>query len=265
MGDAVAAAPGTGRRDIGAVLWPLAGFALILLVWETAPRLGLVRPTSIPPASAVFGEMAVILRDSDFWQQTASSSGRWVIGFVIAIAIGVPIGIAMGRSRLAYHAIDPLLTVTYPTPKAALILILVLMFGAGNVSRITIIVLGCLIPITVSAYHGASGIEPKLLWSAQAMGLGKVRTLVRVVLPASLPQVLSGLRIGIAISVFALIASELLIRQSGIGAYLFTFYDLGATLKVWATASIIAIIGFLLDSAFVALTRLSFRWLEGEV
>lgn len=260
---------GLGGRDrteaVTGALLPLVGVGGLLLLWEAGPRLGFVRSTSIPPFTAVAAEAARVLTDPQFLSEVGASAGRWAAGFAIAIAIGVPLGIAMGRSRFVFYAVDPVLTISYPVPKAALILILVLLFGAGNASRITIIVLGCLIPIVMSAYHGSKGVEPKLMWSARGLGTGRVGTLFRVVLPAALPQVLSGLRLAIAISIFALLASELLIRQSGIGAYLFTLYDIGATLRVWATASVIAVGGFLLDVVFVRAVRALLPWLEGEV
>ncbi len=255
-----------GRRDLLAQIGlPLVGIAALLGLWELAPRAGWVRPTSVPPASEVLAETVVVLADPAFWPEVFASSGRWAAGLAVAVLVGVPLGIAMGRSRAVFYAVDPILTVSYPVPKAALILVLVLWFGAGNVSRVGIIVLGCLIPIVISSYHGARGVEPRLLWSARALGTGRSATLFRVVLPAALPQILSGLRLAIAISIFALLASELLIRQSGVGAYLFQFYDLGATLRVWATAVIIALGGFALDALFVLLVRASLRWLEGEV
>lgn len=258
--------PGGERLSVSGVLLPIAGFAVLLLVWEFAPRLGLVRPTSIPPFSEVAQEAWVVLRgEAGFWGEVASSGRRWAIGFLLAIVMGIPLGVAMGRSRFVHGAIDPLLTITYPVPKAALILILVLFFGAGDVSRITIIVLGCFIPIVTSAYHGAHGVETRLEWGARSLGTGRFASLFKVTLPAALPQILSGVRLGISISIFALLASELLIRQAGIGSYLFRFYDLGATLRVWATATIIAVFGFLLDWLYVRLVRRTLPWLEGEI
>lgn len=263
---ATEAGPRTGSfASTSGVLLPLLGIAGLLAVWEAAPRFGLVRPTSIPPFSAVATEALDVLTDPAFLTEVTASGGRWAAGFAIAILIGVPLGIAMGRSRLVFYAVDPVLTISYPVPKAALILILVLLFGAGNVARVLIIILGCLIPIVVSSYHGSKGVEPRLIWSARGLGTGRIGTLVRVVLPAALPGVLSGLRLAIAISIFALLASELLIRQSGIGSYLFQLYDLGATLRVWATATVIAAGGFLLDVVYVRAVRALLPWLEGEI
>lgn len=268
--EATTPATRTRSRDEGSLwsawLLPVLGFGLLLLAWELAPRVGLVRPTSVPPFSRVIQEVWVVLGgEAGFWGEVASSSRRWLIGFVLAVLIGVPLGVAMGRSRVLFGAVDPVLTITYPVPKAALILILVLFFGAGDVSRITIIVLGCFIPIVTSAYHGAHGVEKRLEWGARSLGTGRLASLFKVTLPAALPQILSGVRLGISISIFALLASELLIRQSGIGSYLFRFYDLGATLRVWATATIIAVFGFLLDWAYVRLVRRTLPWLEGEI
>ena len=171
----------------------------------------------------------------------------------------------MGRSRVAFQMFDPILTMSYPVPKAALILIFVLWWGAGDLSRIMIIIMGSLIPIIISSYHGAAGLEPRLLWSARALGTGRAASLLRVVLPASLPQILSGVRLTIAISIFTLLASELLIRQDGIGAYMFTNLDNGQFLRVWAVSVIIASIGFLLDLLYVLGVRRVLPWLEGDV
>lgn len=262
------AEPGDRRRLLAlapTVLLPAAAVALLLGLWEVAPRAGWVRETSLPPFSDVFGEAFVVLGSPEFPDQLSSSAARWAAGFAIAIAVGVPLGMLMGRWRPLYRLVDPLLVVGYPVPKAALILLFVLWWGAGNVSRIGIIITGCLIPIVISSYHGANAIESRLLWSARGLGTGRAKTLAKVVLPAALPQILSGLRVAIAISIFTLLASELLIRGSGVGAYLFTLLDNGQTLKVFAVSSIIAVIGFALDFIYVRVVRLTMPWLEGEV
>jgi NitT/TauT family transport system permease protein len=188
-----------------------------------------------------------------------------VAGLGIAVLVGIPLGMLMGRFRVLFYSIDPILTVSYPVPKAALILIFVLWWGAGDLSRVMIIISGCLIPIVISSYHGAKAVEPRLLWSARSLGSGRVGTVTRVVLPAALPQILTGLRLAIAISIFTLLASELLIRQSGVGSYMFTALDVGSNLVVWAVMVILAMIGFLLDFAYVHAVKRAFRWLEAEV
>jgi ABC-type nitrate/sulfonate/bicarbonate transport system permease component len=262
------AAPGVaGRFDrvATAAALPLLSVGLLLGLWEAAPRIGLVRRQSVPPLSEVLAEVVDVIGRPEFLDNLGGSAGRWAVGFALAILIGVPLGTLMGRYRPLFTLVDPLLVVGYPVPKAALILLFVLWWGAGDTSRIGIIVVGCLIPIVISSYHGAHAVEPRYLWSARNLGTGRVKLWFRVILPAALPQILSGLRLGIAISIFTMLASELLIRGSGIGAYMFTALDNGQTLTVFAMSTIIATIGFLLDFAYVTAVRRLVPWLEGEV
>ena len=106
---------------------------------------------------------------------------------------------------------------------------------------------------------------PALLWSARGLGTGRLRLWRRVILPAALPQILSGLRLAIAIAIFTVLASELLIRGSGVGAYLFDALDNGQTLTVFALSAIVAAIGFLVDAAYVATVRRTLPWFSGEI
>jgi NitT/TauT family transport system permease protein len=241
---------------------PLLTVAALLAAWELAPRAGVVREQSVPPFSDVAGEVVNVLTSPEFAQDLAATSGRWAIGLAIAIAAGVALGVAMGRSRPLYLLVDPLLVAGYPVPKAALILIFVLWWGAGELSRIAVIVAGSLIPVVISAYHGAAGVPPALLWSAR--GLGRRRQW-RVVVPAALPQILSGVRLALAISLFTALGSELLIRGSGLGSAMFTALDNGQTLTVFALSTIVATLGFLADTAYAAGVRRAVPWLEGDV
>ena len=247
------------------VLLPALTVLLMVGAWELAPRAGWVRRQSVPPVSDVAEEVVAVLGGPEFLDNLGASAGRWALGFGLAILIGVPLGTLMGRSRALFRLVDPLLVVGYPVPKAALILLFVLWWGAGDTSRVGVIVAGCLIPIVISSYHGANAVAPGLLWSARSLGTGRIRLWVRVILPAALPQILSGLRLGIAISLFTLLASELLIRGAGVGAYMFTALDNGQTTTVFAMSAIVAAIGFLVDAAYVAAVRRGLPWLEGEV
>lgn len=256
---------GRGAALVGAALPGVLSVAAVLALWEVAPRVGWVRETLVPPFSVAFVEALRVLADPDFATEVAASGSRWLLGLGIAAAIGIPLGLLMGRSRAAFLAVDPVLVLLYPVPKAAFILLFVLWFGAGTFSQVLVIVLGSIIPIVISAYHGAAAVDPKLLWSARALGVPRRAELGGIVLPAALPTVLSGVRIAITLSLFTMLASELLIRESGIGAYLFNYLDIGQVQRVWGTSLVIATIGFLLDLAFVAAVRRSVRWWEGEV
>jgi ABC-type nitrate/sulfonate/bicarbonate transport system permease component len=255
----------TATERTRALVLPAFAVAAVLGLWEAAPRAGWVRPQSVPPFSDVLDEALAVLVSGEFADSLGTSAGRWAAGLGLAVAVGVPLGTLMGRSRALYRLVDPLLVVGYPVPKAALMLPFVLWWGAGDGSRVAIIVAGCLIPIVISAYHGAAAVTPSLLWSARALGTSRMRLWRRVILPAALPQVLSGVRLAIAISIFTLLASELLIRGSGVGAFMFTALDNGQTVTVFAMSAIVATIGFLLDALYVVAARQAAPWIEGEL
>jgi ABC-type nitrate/sulfonate/bicarbonate transport system permease component len=252
-----------GRCSRTEALLPALAVATLLGLWELAPAAGWVREQSVPPFSDVVGEIVAVVSGETFLADLGASARRWAAGLALAVLVGVPLGVLMGRSRALDALVDPLLVVGYPVPKAALILLFVLWWGAGDASRIAVVVVGSLIPIVISAYHGAHAVPPALLWSARSLGTRRVW--LRVVLPAALPQILSGLRLAIAISIFTVLASELLIRGSGIGASMFTALDNGQVLTVFAISTIVASIGFLADAAYVLLVRAAAPWLGGEL
>ncbi|MDY7106959.1 MAG: ABC transporter permease subunit [Actinomycetota bacterium] len=251
-------------RLVHGVVLPAVGIIAVFVLWELGAR-NWDRLAVFPPATDVAAEVVDQLRGADVWIALGHSAVRWLAGLGAAIAIGVPLGLLMGRIGWLFRAVDPILTVLYPVPKAALILLLVLLWGANDRSRITVIALGSLIPVVISAYHGARAIDPKLLWSASSLGHGRARSMVTVVAPAALGQILSGLRLAIGISIFVLVGAELLVRDTGIGAYLYGFYDVGLDEEVWAVTAIIAIVGWAIDALYVRSVLRFVPWFEGDV
>jgi ABC-type nitrate/sulfonate/bicarbonate transport system permease component len=264
---AVPVAPRLSRSRLSptGVLVATVPLIALLLFWEFAPPLGIVREQVVPRFSDVVAALPDIVGGDSFGTNMGASGERWAMGLVLAILIGIPLGLAMGRSRILSLLITPILTVTYSFPKAALVLVLVLWFGVGNTALVGIIVVGCLIPIVISSYHGAMAVNPQVLWSARSLGVPRRNLLLKVVMPAAIPEILSGVRIAIVVSLFTLLASELLIRRDGIGAFLFTNLDTGQYTVVYATSLLIAMIGFVLDFLYVRAVRKTLPWLEGEV
>ncbi len=239
--------------------------AFLLLTWEMAPRLGLVDRDLIPPMSEVLRGVPDVISDPDFGSDAFQSFQRWFVGLLAAAIVGVPLGILMGRFRPVFTLVNPLLSVAYATPKAALVVILVLWFGVGLWSMGGVVFLGALLPITTASYHGAAGVDGNYLWAARALGTNRARVLPQVVLPAALPQILSGLRVATSLSILTLLGAEFLIRNRGIGTYLFNSMDLGLYARMWSVTAIVAAAGFVLDSLFAWTVRVSFPWIEGEV
>jgi ABC-type nitrate/sulfonate/bicarbonate transport system permease component len=253
------------RRRVRQVVVPLLVLLVVLAAWELLPRLGVVRSTVLPPLSTVIPILPSLWVDSAFVSSLGASAIRWSVGLILAIVIGIPLGLVMARSRTTFAFVNPLMVLTYSVPKAALVLIFTLWFGVGLLSSSLVIAIGCGTPLIISAYHGAKGINTHLVWSAWALGTSRHDILRRVVFPAALPEILAGLRTALQLSLFILLASEFLIRQTGIGAYMFNNLDVGQYPTVWAIMVTVATIGVLLDLLYVRLVRICVPWLEGEV
>ena len=233
------------RTAIGVV-----SVCMVILAWEIAPRIELVPASIIPPFSQVLANMPRILSSDSFWASVRTSSVRWSAGYGLGSCAGIALGVAMARSALLFRLIDPFLVMLYPVPKAALVLVLVIWFGSTGAPVVLVVSITALLPVVVSTFHAAQGVDHKLLWSARALGRSRIGTLLGVVLPASAAGAISGAQIGIGISLFTLLSAELIIRQDGIGAIMFSAWDNGQFTTVWSVAGIVATTGFVLDWLF---------------
>ena len=155
---------------------------LLALAWEIAPRVGLVSPLALPPLSAVVVAWVDLLRDGELITNGASSLYRAGAGLALAIVVGALLGIFMAWWRPVNALLGPLVELFYPMPKSALIPVTVLWLGFGDGSKILLIFLGCMLPVTLGAFNGARGSERVLVWSARSMGASRLRVLWDVVL-----------------------------------------------------------------------------------
>jgi NitT/TauT family transport system permease protein len=189
-----------------------------------------------------------------------ASLRRMALGGLLGLLIAVPLGLAMGRSKGLARVVNPLTALIYPVPKAALMPILMLWVGIGDLSKVLVIFMGVSLPLIYHSCQGAAQVDEKLLWSARAMGMGAGARLLRVVLPAALPEVLLGCRVALAMALINMISSEMIARQSGIGELLFNAMDMAVYADVYAVVLLISLIGLVLDFAFERLRRRLIHW-----
>ena len=232
----------------------------LLIAWELASRLAGI--PGLPPASQALAQVPAILGDPEALLSIAASLRRMAVGYALAVAIAVPIGLAMGRSQAIAAFFNPLLMAVYPVPKAALMPLIMLWLGVGDSSKILVIFLGVTLPVIYHSQQGSRAVEQKMLWSAAAMGIGSAAQLVRVVLPAALPEILVGCRTGLVLALITMVASEMIVRQSGLGDILFNALDMAQYDTVYAMILIVGALGFALDAAFERLRARLVRWAE---
>ena len=182
---------------------PLLACLGLVAVWEGAARL--LDINGLPPAYDALRELPHILSDREALLNIAASLRRMLTGFVLALLISIPLGLAMARSPRVAAVFNPLLMLIYPVPKAALMPIIMLWLGIGDASKTIVIGLGVSLPVIYHSYQGARAVEEKLIWSAAAMGMRPVARLLRVVLPAALPQIFVGIRTGLVLALIYLL------------------------------------------------------------
>lgn len=235
---------------------------LMALLWEAISRLGLVSATALPPLSAVIVAWFDLIKSGELISHGAASLYRAFAGLALAVVVGAVLGIVMAWWRPVNVLIGPVVEIFYPMPKSALIPVTVIWLGFGDASKILLIFLGCMLPVTLGAFNGARSSDRALVWSARSMGANQLRMLWDVVVPSALPELLNGVRTALALSFILLVSSELIVARQGFG-YLIGFLGSdGAYEPMFAVVLTVAFLGFAADRAFQAFMRRMLQWRE---
>jgi NitT/TauT family transport system permease protein len=243
-------------------LAPLLASLGLLVVWQLASLA--LNSDSFPTALESIRVTPSLLGDPETLINFAASLRRMAIGFGVAVAVSIPLGLLMGRSRAIASLFNPLLMVIYPVPKAALMPIIMLWLGVGDLAKTLVIFLGVSLPVIYHSFAGAKAVEEKMLWSGAAMGLSGSQRLIRIVLPAALPEILTGCRTGLVLALITMVTSEMIARQSGAGNILFNALDMGQYDTVFAMIIVIGALGICLDAAFEQVRRRLVRWSDPQ-
>jgi NitT/TauT family transport system permease protein len=188
------------------------------------------------------------------------SAMRVIQGFALAMLLGIPLGLAIGWSRLASQTLDPLIQGLRPIPITAWLPFSIALFGIRDMGSIFLIFLGGFYAIVVNTTQGARDVDRNLVRAARMMGASSAQLLRRVVLPAAMPAIFTGLRIGLGISWTAVIVSEMVAVKSGLGYVLWDAYYVGRMDIVLADMASIGLMGFLSDRLIVIIERRVLVW-----
>jgi NitT/TauT family transport system permease protein len=233
---------------------------ILVALWEAMSRGGILPADLGPSPTQTFAALKVLYAETQLLMHAGVSFWREFAGFCSSAMIGTAIGVGMARVDWVRVMFRPIVTFLYPMPKSALIPILLLWFGIGHMSKIAAIFLGCLLPVVTSAYNGARGVEPQLIWSARSLGTSRAAILWKIVLPAALPDILSGLRIALSVSWLLLVSAELLISDAGLGFLISYTGEAGDYSSMFAAILVVVTIGFVADRLFLHLIRWVLRY-----
>lgn len=235
---------------------------ILAVAWELVARLELVSSTALPTLTSVIAAWIELMQSGELITNGASSIYRAAAGLALAIVVGTILGIVMAWWRTANALLSPLVEAFYPMPKSALIPVTVIWLGFGDGSKILLIFLGCMLPVTLGAFNGARSSDQQLVWSARSMGANRLRMLWDVVLPSALPELLNGIRTALALSFILLVSSELIVARQGFGYLIGFLGSSGSYEPMFAVVLTVALLGFLADRGYLLVARRALRWRE---
>jgi NitT/TauT family transport system permease protein len=258
------------RRSLHQVLLAVVLPAIVIVVWQMAGRdgslFGGVLPTPDRAWQAwkvwAFGSTGLSLNpySGTWFANLLFSAERVGKGFLFAILVAVPMGLAIGWNRIASGALDPTVQLLRPIPITAWLPFSIAVFGIRDMGAVFLIALGAFYPIVVNTAQGARDVERNLIRAAMMMGAGRWTILRRVVFPASLPSIFTGLRIGLGIAWTAVIVAEMVAVKSGLGYVLWDAYYVGRMDVVIADMATIGLLGLASDRIILLIEGWVLKW-----
>ncbi|MDT4914289.1 MAG: NitT/TauT family transport system permease protein [Pseudonocardiales bacterium] len=265
LGPAVTAAPPRGRRRPSrrfVTSW--LGVALLLAVWQAAPNLGWVDRTFLPPLSQVLHAWWDLAKSGELWADIKVSMQRSLTGFGIAIGVGVPLGLLIGWYPLAAELLNPVLTIFLNTAAIALLPVFTLILGIGETSKISIIVYASIWPVLYNTIGGVRGVDPLLIKSARSLGVGQLRLFQKVILPAAVPTIFTGVRLAGAASILVLITTEMVGAKAGLGYLIINAQFNFQIPQMYAGIITVSAAGVIFNALLMALERRFSTWLPAR-
>ena len=256
------AAPGW-RVRAGDLTWRVAPFVsigLLILVWEAVARSGTVTAYMLPGPAAVFERIGADAIAGDLWINMALTLYRAFAGFAIAAVVGIALGFAMARNRIANWFFDPIISVGFPMPKIAFLPIVILWLGLFDVTKVTMVALDAVFPVITATLAGIAGVERELIWSARNMGANPRELLHQVVWPAALPQIMTGLQVALPIALIVAVVTEMVMGGYGLGGAMMTAWRFANSAGVFAGIVEIAAVGYVVVKGMALVRRRLLAW-----
>jgi NitT/TauT family transport system permease protein len=240
----------------------LASPLLLLLLWEGLVQAGWLDYRFFPPPSTVFVAMWEMIRSGELWRHLSISLWRVLAGFIAGVLPAVVLGLLMGWFRALHAFFDPLIAATYPVPKIALLPLFLIWFGLGETTKIVTVAVAVFFVVLITTVNGVRLVEPVLIEAAQSYGARGWRLFSKVILPATLPAIFTGLRLGLGIALLVIVGAEFVASNKGIGYLIWISWSTLAVQKMYVGLVIIALLGLLSTSGLEWLRRWLMPWAQ---
>jgi ABC-type nitrate/sulfonate/bicarbonate transport system permease component len=240
-------------------------FALLVAAWWALAERGVLGNEFVmPPPGRVLARARTLIDDGVLVDQTLATLREVLLAFALALLAGVLVGTLIGRVRAVRLALRPLVSFLFPTPKIALYPAMLIVLGLGSASKVAFGFAEALFPVLVATAAGTSQVEPRLVWSAAALGTPARATLVRVVVPAALPAILTGARIGLVGAIVGVFLGEMIAGAEGLGHMMAVAYRTLETRDMYVAIITVSLLGYALDRAFLFTRRRLLAWSDEE-
>lgn len=244
----------------------LNGFLVLLaafVTWELMSRYELVNPLFFPPMSKILRSFFQLMFSGDVPYQILLSLKRAAAGYLLAAVVFIPLGVAMGLFAWLYQMLEIIIEMVRPIPSPAIIPVAMLFFGLGDEMKIFVIFFTCAWPILLNTFDGVRNIDRVLINTARTFGLSQRRAITKVILPAASPQIMTGLRISLAITLILVVISEMVGSTDGIGYFILDSQRRFKVDQMYAGMLSLAILGYTLNQLFFLFQNSILAWHRG--
>ncbi|HZP74724.1 MAG TPA: ABC transporter permease [Pseudolabrys sp.] len=257
---------GSDARALLYAALPYLVIAAVILVWEMLVRLNGIAPIYLPAPSSILRYLIAMLADGSLLYNLGVTFMRILGGFVVAAVSGILVGVAMGMSKLVARIVDPWIAALYPLPKISLIPLLIIWLGTGESYKIVISAVTAFFPVAISTYAAIRQVDLGLIKAARDLGANARQIQTNIVIPAALPGILSGLHLGMGVTVIMVVAAEMIggSSESGMGYILVHSGQVMETEKVFAALIVLAIFGAAVTNVQKWIDRRLAPWVEPQ-
>ena len=235
---------------------------MVLLLWEILARAGLTHASLFPPPTKVLRASFEMARSGELARDIRASLWRAVIGFVMGSAVGITIGLVTGRVDELDNYVSPVIQLFRPLPPVAIIPLVIVWFGIGEISKIFSIAFAVFFPVWINTHLGAREVPQTFIWSAETLGIKRLSMLWKVIFPATLPFIVAGLRTGVSLAFIMVFVSELAGASAGIGYQISVSYLAYRVDRMMAALVLLGLLGAAADFLLSRLAWLVFPWLR---
>jgi ABC-type nitrate/sulfonate/bicarbonate transport system permease component len=232
---------------------------LLLVLWQVS-ALYVVQTPTWPPVTDIFSAWYANVADGTLVWHLLATLWRQMLGYGLAAVAGIALGLAMGYFRALYNLFEPLVEVLRPIPGPAYLPVLVLFVGIGHEMKVVLVMVASFFPILLNTYSGVRSIDRVQFDTARTLGLTTLQTFRELVLPAASPQILTGMRISLAISLILAILGEMIVSSDGLGYYTLLAQRTFKIPDMYAGIFMMALFGYVLNRLFLLFESRLIRW-----